>query len=344
MAFAIKFIFFILLFLSFIEYNLLKHLFIKRRKNNMHVHEYERNLGFPLEKIEPSIWSIVNNKGNISVIKKDCFIPKGFPQSKSIFIKEKGQDKGHDILRFNKTKEEDFCSYFDLSVDKCKDVGFIHFDKNILKQEWNKLVDSFKISRKTPIYLYDIHLNDFSELLEFIKENVNINFEDICIKTKKDDISISIIFDNDTNLDEIEFSLVEDDAPSLEPYASNWNWDDGIEGTISLEKLNEYIREYGGLDLLETYLDYPYHFLLPLLTNISDEYLYEIDSDMRIIAYKILKEDNEFWYTKEKKFSKDSIKNVSQFNPRNFSSIYTNDLDELIKVYNSNLEKFYVKE
>ena len=82
-------------------------------------------------------------------------------------------------------------------------------------------------------------------------------------------------------------------------------------------------------------------YLLPILTDLSDSYVYEL-VDKKIFAHKIIKEDILFWYTIDDKFKKYDIENVSQFNPKNYSNLYSDNLDELIEAFNNNLKKFLI--
>lgn len=343
---------------------------------------YEKSLGAPLEKTGLTAWNIVNDNGQISIVEKECFISKDSIAQGLAIIKMEGRDNNHDILGF---PPKELCQHIDLNINKSFDTSFVHFDKDVLKQEWNKQVDVLKLSKESPVYLYGMKINDFSEFLDFIKKNVSNSFDKICIKAMKDDIIINIYIEEDEELDfsEIEFHLREEEAPTIKPFANYLEWDEGLDGSISLEKLNEYLRTFGGIDLINSSLylieqrteedlktseesiknvqnDAAQKFLmldffmkgkgfneinlclLPLLTNFSGRYVYELFVDRKIIAYEIIDEDDDFWYTENGKFAKNNILEIPQFNPNRFDTIYSDNLDKLINAFNNNLEKFYI--
>lgn len=344
----------------------------------MYIHLYENLMKVPLEETKFFAWNVVNDKGKISIVEKNCFLCKEDIARGMAAIKMSGQRGGHDILAF---PINELCQHFNTEVDRCFDTSFIHFNKDVLREEWNKQVDSLKLSKEIPVFLYGMKLNDFSELLEYIKTN-NLEFEEIYLRTKNDNIEICI-FCEEAYKDEIEFLVNEETIPTLSPYVLDSYWDEGILGTISLEKFNQYIKDFGGIDLINTSLyireqkteeglkalgesienvqnDAAQKFLmldffmggkgfneiklclLPLLTNFSGRYVYELFVDKKIVAYEIIDEDDDFWYTEKGKFAKNNILEISQFNPNRFDSIYSDDLDKLINAFNNNLEKFYI--
>ena len=333
------------------------------------------------------IYEIVNDKGNISIVKKDCFTSTDKFCKNFFFVKKEKYEEDkmwNPGEGYNGFTKDTFCQNLTLYVDEYIHTAFRHFDEDTLRKEWNKQVEAFAISKAIPIYSYNININDFTEFLEYVKNNLDVEFDMICIKSKNDDICIRIYLEDlvENHFEEIEFYIDEDDAPSLTSYAEEWDWDEGIEGTISLEKFNEYFKKYGGVDLTKSYLSLSIqkteeeledlaesienasceaehdfllldaffsgsmykktnYYLLPTFENSSGEYIYELVGN-KIFAYGIISEDDDSWYTFDKKFKKNDIKSIPQFNPKEFSNMYSNNLDELIEAFNNNLKKFLV--
>lgn len=339
-----------------------------------------------------SIWEIINNYGKIEIVKKDCFISKDKSDKKYLFVKDEEQeDDFFDEDKYDGFTEDTFCGFtedtfcqnLNLNVDGIYHTSFRHLDLDILKKSWNEQVSALKISKIPTIYLCDLTLNTFSDLLDLIKTKMKEDYDTIYLKSKNDTISIIIdMYEND-DFEDIAFFVNEDYAEKLCSYVGedNWDWDEGIYGTISQEKLDNYLRDCGGIDLTQTYLssskektedeikemllhchknlseeefnfllldalfsgdmfETTYYYLLPQLEGKdNDNYVYKLIGTT-IFAFKIINEDNEFWYTKFDKFKKNN--NIPQFNPTNFSSIYSNSIDELINIYNNNLDKFKI--
>ena len=331
-----------------------------------------------------SIWEIINNHGKIEIVKKDCFISKDKSYKKYLFVKDEEQeDDFFDEDKYEGFTEDTFCQNLNLNVDEIYHTSFRHLDLDILKKSWNEQVSALKISKIPTIYLCDLTLNTFADLLNLIKTKMKEDYDTIYLKSKNDTISIIIdMYEND-DFEDIAFFVNEDYAEKLCSYVGedNWDWDEGIYGTISQEKLDNYLRDCGGIDLTQTYLssskektedeikemllhchknlseeefnfllldalfsgdmfETTYYYLLPQLEGKdNDNYMYKLIGS-KIFAFKIINEDNEFWYTKFDKFKKNN--NIPQFNPTNFSNIYSNSIDELINIYNNNLDKFKI--
>lgn len=332
-----------------------------------------------------TIWEVVNDNGTISLVEKDAYTCKDKFCEGFIFVDKIETDPFFsDMKRCEGFTKDTFCENLDLRMDDSFHTGFRHLDKEKVKEEWNRQVKALEISKDIPKYLYNVKLNDFSEFLDFIKKNVKVSFDKICIKTRKDNICIYIYVDDEPNFEEIEFYLEEDNAPTVLAYVDDdsWDWDEGIDGTISLENFNKYIRDYGGIDLTGTYLSSSEMksdeeleemedsfnesssiverdflmlnaFFSGDMYNTKDFYLLPLLKDTtkrylyeligkNIFAYEILSEDESSWETIEGTYPKYNIKETPKFNPTCFDKMYTDNLDELINSFNENLEKFCI--
>lgn len=337
--------------------------------------------GYKLKKKKKTIWEIANDKGSISMVEKDCFVTDNILYKGFFFVKKEKGEYNYET-GYNGFTKDTFCKNLDLRIDKSFHPHFRHFNKNKLRESWNKQVDALKISNEILVYEYNMTINNFSQLLEFIVKNVSPSFDKICVRARKDNISLNIYIDGEINYSKIEFFTDADEAPNFTPFASEWDWDDGLDGCISLKKLDEYFESFGGIDLSRSYVSYSKvktkeeldelntsfnkaksdverdflkldAFFSGSMYNTINSYFLPLLENMsdkyiyelignKIFAYEILKEDENNWYTIVGEFVKKDIKNIPQFNPNNFSDLYANNFEDLINAFNENLKKFYV--